>query len=296
MEKRVCVLDGGGMRGFYQLELLRLVMHGTREKNVPINLIVGVSAGAIVGAMLALNMLDDEKFNSIHFQRLTQEIFNRKTAQALWARPKYDGIAKRKTLLDYFGNRQFKDVQIPLCVVCSTMDGGVANYCSWKPEHASLLLADVLNASSAAPLYFPPVQLQGLWITDGGIRANKPLLQALLFSWELFGKAANIRMLSIGTYYSSQYRFDGKRAPYMGLLGWLKQGIVHVLMGTQDTTNEDLCHQLLGDKFLRLMCMCDDVRLDDHGMKVQEILTQSANNTFYNNKSKIAALWQLEFV
>lgn len=296
MDANVCVLDGGGMRGFYQLEVLRIVQKATVDQKLNLNLIVGVSAGAIVGAMLALNLLDDEKFNSLHFQQLAREIFNQKRTPALLTKPKYDGKAKRKALFDYFGERQFKDVNIPLCVVCSTMDGGVANYCSWKPEHASLLLADVLNATSAAPLYFPPVQLQGVWLTDGGIRANKPLLQALLFSWELFGKNAIVRMLSIGTYFSSTYRFNGaKRALHMGLVGWLQQGIVQVLMGTQDTTNEEFCRELLGHNFLRLLCMCEDVRLDDHGPEVQSLLTQSAQNTFYNNKSKIAALWQLTF-
>lgn len=287
--KTVCTLDGGGMKAYFQITLMRIIR--TSFGKLPLDLVVGVSAGAIVGAILALDMLDDEKMDATHFQTLTKNLFRQKGATSLLTKPKYDGVAKRDALLSFFGQRRFGDVRIPLCVVCSTMDGGVMNFCSWKPEHSQLLLADVLNATSAAPLYFPPVHLNGVWLTDGGIRANKPLIQGVLFAWELFGKFADLNMLSIGTYFLSKYRFDSKRATHMGLIAWVKQGIVNVLMGTQDITQEQFCTQLFGDQFLRLVCMCDDVSLDDHGPQVQDLLTQAAENTFTNNRAKIAKLF-----
>lgn len=294
MRRVVCVLDGGGMRGFYQLEVLRIIEAATQTGKLAVDLIVGVSAGAIVGAMLALDQLHDEKVGNKPFTELTREIFHNKPTNALLTRPKYDGVAKHKALVDYFGDRKMKDVRTPFCVVCSTMDGGVINYCSWKPEFEDLLLADVLNATSAAPLYFPPVKLNGIWLTDGGIRANKPLIQAVLFAWQLFGRQTDFSILSVGTYFSSKYRFDGaKRAAHMGLVGWLKQGIVNVLMGTHDTTTEQLCEQLLGNYFVRLVCMCDDITLDDHGPNVQMLLSQAAQNTFVNNRSRIARLFDI---
>lgn len=289
VRKTVCTLDGGGMKAYFQISLLRIIQSSFQR--LPLDLVVGVSAGAIVGAILALNMLDDEKMDTLHFQVLTKNLFHQKSSVSLLTKPKYDGVAKHKALLEFFGDRLFGDVQIPLCVVCSTMDGGVLNFCSWKAEHAQLLLADVLNATSAAPLYFPPVYLNGMWLTDGGIRANKPLIQGVLYAWELFGKFADLNMLSIGTYFLSKYRFDSKRATHMGLIAWVKQGIVNVLMGTQDVTQEQFCAQLFGDQFLRLVCMCDEVSLDDHGPQVQDLLTQAAKNTFTNNKTKISKMF-----
>lgn len=288
MRKVILCLDGGGARGAYQLSILRIIQKATKTNTLPVDLVVSVSAGAIVGSLVALHWTQDEKFDSQQLHKLTKEIFHRNTAPALLTRPKYDGKIKRKLLFEYFGNVRFGDVKIPLVVVCATMDGGVLNMCSWKAEYQNLLLADVLDATSAAPLYFPPVNLNGLWLNDGGIRANKPMIQGLLYAWELFGKSADLSMLSIGTYFLSRHRFDSNRAQHMGILAWVKQGILQVLMGTQDTTSEQFCTQLLNDKFLRLTCMCDDVCLDDHRPEVPNLLTQSAQNSFINNQSKIA--------
>ena len=295
MRKTVCVLDGGGMKAYFQLSILRIIKQEAQSP-LSFDLVVGVSAGAIVGAIVALDMLQDEKMDAQHFQELTRRLFHKKNAPSLLTNPKYDGVAKRDALLAFFGDRRFGDVHVPLCVVCATMDGGVLNLCSWKPEHENLLLADVLNATSAAPLYFPPVCLNGIWLTDGGIRANKPLIQGVLYAWELFGKSVDLYMLSIGTYFLSKSRFDSRRATNMGLLAWVKQGIINVLMGTQDVTQEQFCTQLLDDQFLRLVCMCDDVSLDDHGPKVQNLLTQAAQNTFRNNRSKIASVLNVTFL
>lgn len=296
VRKTVCVLDGGGMKAYFQTSILRIIQAAVGQTSLPLDLVVGVSAGAIVGAIVALDMIQDEKMDASHFQNLTHELFHKRKTPSLLTNPKYDGVAKRKALFTFFGDRRFGDVRVPLCVVCATMDGGVLNLCSWKPEHKNLLLADVLNATSAAPLYFPPVYLNGMWLTDGGIRANKPLIQGVLYAWELFGKSVDLHMLSIGTYFLSKYRFDSRRATNMGLLAWVKQGIINVLMGTQDVTQEQFCTQLLGDQFVRLVCMCDDVSLDDHGPHVQELLTQAAQNTFRNNRAKIQSVLNVTFL
>lgn len=297
MPKVILSLDGGGARGLYQLTLLRIIQSRIATKTIPVDLIVGVSAGALVGAILALSSssLEDGKFESQHLQALMKQIFSQKTKGSLLEKPKYDGALKKKLLHDFFGNVRFGDVHIPLVVVCATMDGGVLNMCSWHKNHANLFLADVLDATSAAPLYFPPVNLNGMWLNDGGIRANKPMIQGLLYAWELFGKTEQLSMLSIGTYFYSKYRFASERAHHMGMLAWFKQGILQVLMGTQDTTLEQFCAEFLGDHFLRLMCMCDDIRLDDHGPEVQGLLKQAAEHSFINNQDKIASILGVDF-
>jgi len=294
--KLICVLDGGGMRGFYEMDVLRTIIQHNRNGQLKFDLAVGVSAGGIVAAFLALGKFNDEKFDVATFYSLTREIFKVRNKNGPLFRPKYDGTPKKQILRKFFGDARLGDVSTHLAIVCATLDGGIVNLCSWKKEHKSLLLADVLDATTAAPFYFPPVKLMDIWLTDGGIRANKPLIQAFLFSRELFSKNSDFRFLSIGTFFRSKYRFEGDRqASFMGVWGWLKQGILQVFMGTQDETQEELFELLFGDNFLRLVCTCDDIVLDDQTPTVPEILQESALHSFLNNKQKLKRLLNLEF-
>lgn len=290
-EKRICVLDGGGMRGFYALNLLTLFQKEHLINNNDENsfdFFVGVSAGAIVAALFAFKLHNEEKEIQHTFQSLTTRIFQTTNSRGPWLQPKYDGRYKRKALHDYFGTRKLGEANVPFAIVCSFVDGGIVCFCSWKAEHANLLLADVLDATSAAPFYFPPVYLNDMWLIDGGVRANKPLLQAFLLAQELFSKETSLKFLSIGTYFTSRFRFAKNQcANDMGIIGWLKRGIFDVFMGTRDNSVEDVFTILFGDKFLRLVCMCDDVVLDDKRPETQKILNESAQNTLDAYRTKI---------
>lgn len=272
--KRVCVLDGGGMRGFYAFELLQLL-----QKNA-FDMFVGVSAGAIVATLFACGEITEGK-TMTGFQELTREIFQTPSKRGPWFEPKYDGSKKREVLTNYFGTRTLGEARIPLAIVCSFVDGGVTCFCSWKERDALLPLVDVLDATSAAPFYFPPVNVRDMWLIDGGVRANKPLVQAFLLAQELFQTKTQLQFLSIGTYFRSRHRFGKHHTPSaMGIFGWLKHGIFDIFMGTQDNSVEQLFETLFADKFLRLDCMCDDIALDDKRKEAHAILKESAKHTF----------------
>ena len=73
---------------------------------------------------------------------------------------------------------------------------------SWHPDHSALLCSEAARATSAAPTYFEPANLQ--WadekrtLIDGGVYMNSPAVSAYAEARKLFPDEP-IAMLSLGT-------------------------------------------------------------------------------------------------
>ncbi len=72
---------------------------------------------------------------------------------------------------------------LPLSVTTTDLDSGAQVVFGAGGEDAQLL--DVLCATCALPLYFPPVTLQGRRLADGGLRSVVPLEVAARFAADL---------------------------------------------------------------------------------------------------------------
>jgi len=289
-KKTILVLDGGGARGGFALEIMRLIAHAQPlALSKLFSMIFGVSAGAIVGTIVALGLLDDVKtVDEVceSFVANVPKMFTRANKNGPLFRPKYDGTGKTATLKRILGTKTFADVKTPLVVVCSTTEGAPVLFRSWEPENQDVLLADVLDATSAVPTYFPPVMVKNTWLIDGGVRANKPLIVALLTSIKYFDQQ-NLQFFSIGTLFASTRKFVASKAQVMGVLGWLANGLIEVLLGVQDHTSEELMKELFGSRFLRLECMCEDIRLDDVTEQRQARLINAATMVWKQQSSQI---------
>jgi len=297
-KKTILVFDGGGVRGRFALELCCTI---AREQPVPLSqlfsMVVGVSAGAMIATLVACGILDDVKQNPdacSAFYKMLPQMFGKPHPAGPLLMPKYNGKGKREALHKILGDKRLKDVKTPLVILCCTLDGEPIEFRSWDPAHGDLLLADLNDASSAAPGFFPPVELrEDAWFTDGGVRANKPLISALLATIDLFDQdACNIHMLSIGTFFAPTQSFLRPQAQLMGLLMWLKERrLIDALLGMQDRTSERLMNKMFGKRFLRLECQCDDIRMDDHSEQRQLRLRNAAAMVWQQRKQEI-----LEFV
>ena len=267
-KKNVVVFDGGGVRGRFGLEVCRLL---AENQPVPLSqlfsMAAGVSAGAIIATIVALGLLDDSKTANttcVNFYTYMPHMFHKQNKTGPWLAPRYDGTGKTLALRNVLGTKTFADVLTPLVICCCQPNGKPRNFCSWDPQVRDVLLADVLDASSAAPIFFPPVQVQGTWLVDGGVSANKPLMPALLNSIEFFDRA-HIRFLSIGsTATDSGPELTFAKAGLMGVFAWIGHGLLGVLLGTQDNTHDKVIQALFMDRFMRVECECDDIRIDDY--------------------------------
>src|SRR6185503_5358961 len=138
------------------------------------DIIVGLSVGGIIGAAIACGIFDDTEKRS-RLIRDGNQIFGLKNANPPFLEPIYQGIEKRNLIKKNFGELTMKDCKVPLIIICTTITFYPYLFKSWLPEHQNLKLADILDATSAAPYYFPPAMVKNRYHWDGGMFSNCPI-------------------------------------------------------------------------------------------------------------------------
>ena len=157
------VLSGGGARGFAHVGVLSVV----EELQLPVDLIVGVSMGSIVGAGYAAGLSADDMANLARAMRLTS-IFRPRPGRLNLVNPA--GI--RAVIRQIFGDRRFEDLDRELVVVSSSVTTGRHYVIRDGP------IADAIVASCSIPLVFPPVTRDGHHLLDGGLIDGLPIAVA----------------------------------------------------------------------------------------------------------------------
>lgn len=172
----VFALAGGGNLGAVQVGMLYALV----EAGITPDAIVGTSIGAMNGAYLANHVdLDGiEQLADMWASVKRHDLFPmsmRGVAKGLVGRRAYlfDSFALR-TLISraHLGFSNLEDAPIPLHVVATDLATGDVVVLS---EGST---TDALLASGAIPGVFPPVEIDGRLLVDGGVVANVPVLEA----------------------------------------------------------------------------------------------------------------------
>lgn len=159
------VLGSGGVRGMAHVGVLEVL----EEAGIPFDLIVGCSAGSLVGALYADNpnsacvktAIAKMKTNSL----LDIDIWNCRFGLC-------QGRSMRKVLDDNLEADYFDQLKIPLVIVASDLHTG-----ELVPIGCGELVKAV-EASCAIPLVFCPVDYQGRILVDGGTINPVPVIVA----------------------------------------------------------------------------------------------------------------------
>jgi NTE family protein len=140
--------------------------------------IVGTSMGAVIGAAFAAGSSYDALVGTA--QSLAKQDF---AALDVWSLAKgvfAGNILKpeplKRTIARLVPAARFADLTTPLTITATDLDSGELVLFGALGRDAPLL--DALYASCALPLYFPPQQLDGHRLADGGLRAVLPLAVA----------------------------------------------------------------------------------------------------------------------
>jgi uncharacterized protein len=236
--KRILSLDGGGIRGILTLEYLALIEEILRNRTgCPqlcladyFDLIGGTSTGAIIAATLACGMpvaeikqlyrdLGESVFEKTHFQKTA---IGQKVAGVF--SPKFSGQRVQDALDQHLGADTTIDsprVRTGLMIMTKRLDSGspwpLHNHpnARYSAENGQLFLTHVVRASTAAPTYFDPQEIEissrdgvptKAAFVDGGVSPfNDPALQLLMlaaldghgFRWKT-GKD-KLLLISVGT-------------------------------------------------------------------------------------------------
>ncbi len=154
------VLSGGGTRGFAHLGAIKAL----EEEGITPDIISGVSAGSIVGALYADQQDAEEALKALISKNLMG---------FLKLMIPTDGLLKmtgfEKTLRKTLSARTFEDLKIPLIIHAVNIN--TTEYTRFDKGD----LIQAIKASSSIPIVFPPVEIDGQQYLDGGLLNNFPV-------------------------------------------------------------------------------------------------------------------------
>src|SRR5665213_1579058 len=174
------VLSGGGLRGAAHLGVLRRLV----RYHIPIHVMVGVSAGAIIAAYYAaVGLTVHEMIDQAPVFRGRHLVMHGLT---LRAHPAFKPYLRRfcGIIPDWLAQLDAADFETlhhgveRLGIVCHDLTNNQPRYFSTM-DHFGARLADVARASAAVPGVFPPkivtIGAQTVRLVDGGVSDSLPI-------------------------------------------------------------------------------------------------------------------------
>jgi NTE family protein len=174
------VLSGGGAKTAAHLGACRAL----REAGFEPAWYVGTSMGAVIAAGLASGIGNDELLERIADVGPAGIVRDPLAPLAgLFLRSLLKPGPLRSAIEALVPARRFADLTVPLTVTAVDLDTGELVLFGAGAETAPLI--DVLCASCALPVYYPPVVIDGRRFGDGGLRCVLPLEPAAELDVEL---------------------------------------------------------------------------------------------------------------
>ncbi len=174
--KTVLVLGGGGVKGVVHAGAWRaLVQHG-----VKVDEIVGTSIGALVGASIAGGASPDELAeNARSLTKADIVDINRWALMPMGIRQKslFRGEALREYIARVLPVTEWSELAIPLTVNAVDLETGETAWFG-AGGRRDVPLLDAVYASAALPVFYPPAEIDGRYLVDGGVMDTVPITQA----------------------------------------------------------------------------------------------------------------------
>ena len=197
-KKYVLSLDGGGIRGIIPAVVLAKMEEQT-DKSISemFDLIVGTSTGGI----LALGLTKKGGNGKVEYtandllKLYTEEgseIFSRTCWHRMkslegWMGTKYPAENIEKILEEYFGKELLSNAANNVVVTCyETSERELYLFKSWMKKYNQVEMWKAARGTSAAPTFFPPLQLEESVLIDGGIYVNNPAMSAYVEAKKLY--------------------------------------------------------------------------------------------------------------
>lgn len=171
------VLSGGGARGYSHAGALKAM----EEVDLAPDIVSGVSAGSIVGAMYAAGMTAGEMFDFFSEQESIFDIVRiNLPKKGLF---KVTGLEEK--LRKIFKNKKIEDLEKKLIITATNISKPGVEY-----FESGEIVPRVL-ASSAIPVLFNPVEIGGQTYVDGGMLDNLPVAPILGKCGKIIGVSLN---------------------------------------------------------------------------------------------------------
>ncbi|MBC8321028.1 MAG: patatin-like phospholipase family protein [Bacteroidetes bacterium] len=153
------VLGGGAFHGMAHIGVIKVL----EDEGIPIDLIVGTSAGSMVGALYAENPHIDSLI-PLAMSTTTGNVFDFSLFRSR------EGFISGKRLQKYINNiikvQNIEETEIPFVAVTTDIELGLTVALKAGP------IAPSVNASCAIPGIFEPLKMYGTTFVDGGVLDN----------------------------------------------------------------------------------------------------------------------------
>ena len=177
LDSRTWVLMGGGAaKGFAHVGSWKAI----QEAEIPVAGIIGTSTGAMMGAALAGGRTVAELEE--HCKAFQQRDVMRVNRRAVWVNgirspSMFRGDTLRHFIQDLLPIEHWRDLTIPLIVNAVDLASGEMVWFGHGGD-MDVTLIDSVYASAALPVLFPPAEVGGRMLVDGGALDMLPLGRA----------------------------------------------------------------------------------------------------------------------
>jgi len=152
-------LSGGGARGFAHIGVLKFL----DDYRLRPDIIVGTSAGALMGALYADGYKPDEIMTLFNGREFSEFASLQIPKMGLFDSSKFCKYIKKIVRA-----KDLSELQIPVIVMTTNLDNGTAH------AFRQGSIPDVITASCSVPIIFNPVKIDDIHYVDGGIFNNFP--------------------------------------------------------------------------------------------------------------------------
>lgn len=281
LPKHVLSLDGGGSHLLIQLSVLACLEEDTGNATHELfDLIAGSSSGGLITCLiLGRSMSASEIIQKILQEKLlarmmTEHWMNR-WLNKLQIRPKYAGISKSQVLQQEFGELRLSSLNKRIFIPCFNLNQDQLEIFT-NDSQPDFLLSEIADACTAAPSYYPPVQMEdGNWRIDGGVGMNNPGLSAYLHAKQ-YWNGCDIKVFSIGSGWRS-FAFNGAKACSYGGMQWSAKGIASIILREKMMANVRMTEEMLGNRALYINHYLKNFDMPDS--------MDSANNAILQQKA-----------
>lgn len=272
-------IDGGGIRGVIPATFLIEIEKRTGKPVCRLfDLIAGTSTGGILAATLtAPDSRGDPSYTAEQIYSLYIEhggaIFHRSLLRSVTtlgglAGPKYSPRALELLLDKYLGNKRLHTTLTETLITAYDMATSTPWFfkTSFAEKHRAPaddpLLTQVVRATTAAPTYFPPLEMEGHCLIDGGVFASNPALCAYAQARKKAPDEEEFLVVSLGTGVDVHNRFCSEINNW-GIAGWAVPITAVMLNSSSATVDYQMRALVGGGNYARFQVQLDD---DDTGM------------------------------
>jgi uncharacterized protein len=261
----VLSIDGGGIRGIIPAMVLAAIEKRTGKAIADLfDVVAGTSTGGILACSLARPGDDGRPVHTANdlidlYVEDGPKIFDRSLLKRITSADgltdeRYDNEALRASLAKHLGDSRLKDALCEVFVTAyelrlrdafffrSRRARGVDLPAGAQADEYDFAMADVALATSSAPTYFEPVEIESaagdrFALIDGGVFATNPAMCAYV-EWRDRGPAEDMMLVSLGTgSQTSEHAIDFDDARDWGILEWARPLIDVIFDGVADTVD-----------------------------------------------------------